>query len=61
MSYVTSHLINETEHNAWTECPCCGEYLMIDEIELQSYNNNLSVPIECYECNTIFYLEKEED
>jgi hypothetical protein len=61
MSYLTSHLINETEHNAWTECPCCGEYLEVDENELKEYHNDMSVPIQCYECNTIFYLEKEED
>ena len=52
MSYVTSHLINETEHNAWTECPCCGEYLEVDENELKEYHNDMSVPIQCYECTT---------
>ncbi len=61
MSYTTTYLIEDDNHGSYTECPCCGEYLMIDEIELKSYHDNLSVPIECYECSTIFYLEKEEN
>lgn len=60
MSYATEHIIVDNKNIAWTECPCCGEYLMIDDDELKQYNNHKTVSIECYECSTIFYLEKED-
>jgi hypothetical protein len=58
MSYTTTHLIVDNNNIVWTECPCCGEYLILDDDELNQYNNCETVSIECYECSTIFYLEK---
>lgn len=30
----------------------------LDDIDIETYKKNGSIPIECYECTTIFYLEK---
>ena len=54
MSFVQTS-INEDE---MCECPACGEYC-IDEEEIQDFKSGKSVPIMCYDCNTIFYLEQE--
>lgn len=40
------------------ECPCCGEWINLDDIDMETYKKKGSIPIECYECSTIFYLEK---
>lgn len=34
MSYTTTYLIEDDNHGSYTECPCCGEYLIVDEIDL---------------------------
>ena len=61
MSYVTSHLIVEPNNDTWTECPCCGEYIFVDDEELNQNYDYETVSLYCPECTTIFYLEKEED
>ena len=60
MSYTTKFIIGDDDHGYLTKCPCCGcgEYLMLDDYELNQYNNYGTVSIECYNCSTIFYLEK---
>lgn len=58
MSFTTKFIIGDDDHGYLTECPCCGEYLMLDDDELNQYNNYGTVSIECYNCSTIFYLEK---
>ena len=35
-----------------------GEWIYLDDIDMETYKKNGSIPIECYECSTIFYLEK---
>lgn len=45
--------------NDLTECPACGEDVLLSTEEIEDYNNGISVPLECGECGTIFYLEKE--
>lgn len=51
MSYVTSHLINETEHNAWTECPCCGEIISYHESTIEIIKGKGKTYIFCNECD----------
>ena len=41
--------------------PCCGEYIFVDDEELNQYYDYETVSLYCPECTTIFYLEKEED
>ena len=55
MSFVQIS-INDDE---MCECPACGEYCILDEDEIQDFKSGKSVPIMCYDCNTIFYLEQE--
>lgn len=57
MSFVQTSIFDD----GFVECPACGEYVLLDVEELELFNKGDSVPVCCYDCNTIFYLEKEED
>jgi hypothetical protein len=56
MSFTQSYITDDE----MCECPACGEYCLLDEDEIKNFKLGESVPITCYECNTIFYLEKDE-
>lgn len=58
MSFTTTFLIEDDNHGNYTECPYCNEWIYLDDIDMEIYKKNGSIPIECYECSTIFYLEK---
>lgn len=58
MSFTTKFIIGDDDHGYLTECPCCGKLLELYEDDIEKFNKNGSVSIECYECSTIFYLEK---
>ena len=58
MSFTTKFITGDDDHGYMTECPCCGEWLGLDEIDLKKYNTVGEVSVECYECCTIFYLGK---
>ena len=57
MSFVQTSIFDD----GFVECPACGEYVLLGVEELELFNKGDSVPVCCYDCNTIFYLEKEED
>lgn len=56
MSFVQTSVFDD----GFVECPACGEYVMLDNEEIYLFNKGNSVHVCCFECNTIFYLEKEE-
>ena len=56
MSFVQTSITDDE----MCQCPACSEYCILDEEEIQDFKSNKSVPIMCYECNTIFYLEQLE-
>lgn len=56
MSFVQTNIFDD----GFVECPACGEYVMLDDEDLSLLNRGFSVPVCCFDCNTIFYLEKED-
>ena len=55
MSFVQTNITDDE----MCECPACGEYCILCEEDIKDFNIGKSVPIMCYECNTIFYLEND--
>lgn len=56
MSFVQTSIYAD----GFTECPSCGEYVLLANEDIESFRMGESVSLCCLDCNTIFYLEKEE-
>lgn len=56
MSFVQTSVFDDGS----VECPACGEYVLLDDEDRDLFDEGISIPVCCFECNTIFYLEKEE-
>lgn len=56
MSYTTSIIYEDF----YCECPCCGEMVTLSDEEIELFEKSESVPVECFDCGTIFYLEDDD-
>ena len=55
MSFTQSYIVDDN----YCICPVCGAYNYVYDNDITDFESNLSVPIECGKCRTIFYLEKD--
>jgi hypothetical protein len=59
MSFTTKFIIGDDDHGYITECPCCGEFIIVDGFDMREYEKEGKVYMECYNCERKFYLIKE--
>ena len=56
---TTTQLTNAGYGVNYTECPCCGELISVDDPDMREYEKEGKVYMECYSCERKFYLIKE--